>query len=209
MEALYNYNIKIVEGNPFALLVPFVKRTFVSCKPIDEDIDVMALEDVVAKFGGVEYPAEKTPGGVLVRIPGTLKPENYDLIVTAKYYGTDIRAAYKAVTIVSWNEQSNVQQYVQGSPVVLPAAFYIASLTDAELEQLKQDLRDAAAAAEQAKADAEQAKAEWEQKAAELEDVAKETTSQEIKQLIIDEGIINAHEYAQEINEIIGDWGNE
>lgn len=41
------------------------------------------------------------------------------------------------------------------------------------------------------------------------EETAKETTAQEIKQLIINEGIERANEYAAEIREIIGDWSNE
>ena len=39
--------------------------------------------------------------------------------------------------------------------------------------------------------------------------VAQESTSQEIKTLILQEGIEHANEYAQQINEIIGDWSNE
>ena len=39
--------------------------------------------------------------------------------------------------------------------------------------------------------------------------VAQEATSQEIKTLILQEGIEHANEYAQQINEIIGDWNNE
>ena len=39
--------------------------------------------------------------------------------------------------------------------------------------------------------------------------LAQETTSQEIKTLILQEGIEHANEYANEINEIIGDWSNE
>lgn len=34
-------------------------------------------------------------------------------------------------------------------------------------------------------------------------------TNTAIKQLILNEGIEHAHEYAVEINEIIGDWNNE
>ena len=108
-------------------------------------------------------------------------------------------------------------------------------MTDAELEELKAEFRQASADARQAQADAEAAKAEYYRKAEALDDVAKEATSQQIltavgnidfttlakqgddptatntaiKQLILAEGIEHAHEYAQEINEIIGDWSNE
>lgn len=43
----------------------------------------------------------------------------------------------------------------------------------------------------------------------ELEDVAQEATAQEIKELVLQEGIILGNEYAETINEIIGDWSNE
>ena len=82
---------------------------------------------------------------------------------------------------------------------------------------------------------AQAAKEAFDAKAEMLDDVAQETTSQQIlqavgdidfselakqgddptatntaiKQLILDEGIEHAHEYAQEIHEIIGDWNNE
>lgn len=39
--------------------------------------------------------------------------------------------------------------------------------------------------------------------------VAKESTSQEIKELILREGIILANEYAETINDIVGDFNNE
>lgn len=90
-------------------------------------------------------------------------------------------------------------------------AAYVLSgaLTDAELEALKEEYREKIAEAEQAKEEAEQARQEFVEKAEQLDDVAKETTSQEIKELIINEGIERANEYAAEIREIIGDWSNE
>ena len=39
--------------------------------------------------------------------------------------------------------------------------------------------------------------------------VAKEPTSQEIKELVLREGIILANEYAEIINDIVGDFNNE
>lgn len=39
--------------------------------------------------------------------------------------------------------------------------------------------------------------------------VAKESTSQEIKELVLREGIILANEYAETINNIVGDFNNE
>ena len=100
-----------------------------------------------------------------------------------------------------------MQNYIPDSPIEAEAAFIVAgNWTNAELDALEAELRQAIADAQQAQADAEAAKEEFVQKAEMLEDVAKETTSQEIKQLIINEGIPRAQEYAAEIREIIGDW---
>lgn len=230
-------NIKVVEGNAFSVLLPLKRRTFESCKPIDEDINPMLLTHVVVKFGGVEYTPIISESGVAIVLPATLARGTYDIVLTAIYEENAIRAAYEgAITIVPWNSQSDAQQFLPGSPIVLEAAYIIGgTLTDAELEELKAEFRQATADARQAQADAEAAKAEYDRKAEALDDVAKETTSQQIltavgnidfselakqgndptatntaiKQLILAEGIEHAHEYAQEINEIIGDWSNE
>lgn len=204
-------NIKVVEGNAFSVLIPLKVRTFESCKPIDEDIDPLHLTNVVFKFGGVEYTPVVDERGVSAVLPATLARGSYDIVVTAKYGDTPIRAAYEsAVTIVAWNSQSDAQEYLPGSPIVLNAAYIIGgALTDEELEQLKQSLRDQIIATAQAEAAAQAAKEEYDRKAEALDDVAQETTSQEILDLVRNEGIERAHEYAEEINEIIGDWSNE
>lgn len=172
-----NYNIKLVEGNAFALLFPLKTRTFVSREPIDEDIDILALTDIVVKVGGVVYHAEQLPEGLVIRDDGTLARGTYNIDITATYYDNAIHAAYfEALTIVAFNEQSDAQQYIQGSPIVLPAAYCVYSLTDAELEALKEEYREKNAQLDQAIADAEEAKREWEQKAADLDGVAQEET---------------------------------
>lgn len=201
----------MVEGNAFSVLIPLKVRAFESCKPIDEDIDPLRLTKVVFKFGGVEYTPVVDERGVSAVLPATLARGSYDIVVTAEYGGTPIRAAYEsAVTIVAWNSQSDAQEYLPGSPIVLNAAYIIGgALTDEELEQLKQSLRDQIIATAQAEAAAQAAKEEYDRKAEALDDVAQETTSQEILDLVRNEGIERAHEYAEEINEIIGDWSNE
>lgn len=204
-------NIRITEGNNFSLILPLRSRTYVATKPIDEDIDPEQLENVVVTFGGVEYPAQITAQGVQIDLPATLAAGTYNILLTAEYLESSIRAAYEsAVTIVPWSAQSTAEQYIAGSPIVMRAAYVLSgALTDAELEFLKEEYREKIAEAEQAKEEAEEAKQEYIEKAEMLEDVAKETTSQEIKQLIINEGIEHADEYAAEIHEIIGDWSNE
>lgn len=175
-------NIKVVKGNAFALLMPLKKRTFESCEPIDEDIDSTQLTDLVVKFGGVQYQASTSEDGVQIIIPADIAVGTYSIVLTAMYQGSAIRAAYEsAVTIVDYNSQSDAQQYIAGSPIVLDAAYVIGgTLTDAELEALKEEYREKNAQLQQAIEDAEEAKREWEQKAADLDGVAQEATSQEI-----------------------------
>lgn len=172
------YNIKVVEGNEFTLLLPLKSRTFVTRRPVDEDIVIEDLENLRVFVNNDEYSsARQESDGVAIDFPATLKQGNYDVVLTATYHGVDIRAAYNdAVIIVAWNQQSDAQQYVQGSPFVLPAAYVLGVMTDSELEALKAQLRLEIAAAQQAKEEAEQAKEEYIAKAEALDDIAQQST---------------------------------
>lgn len=174
-----NYNIKIVEGNEFALLFPLKARTYTTNgQPTDTDIDCTQLQDCKVIIGGVEYTPELGADGVRVIMPATLKRGTYSAVITAIYNGSAIKAAYyEAITIVAWNEQSNAQQYVQGSPVVMPAAYVIGgTLTDAELAALKAQLVQAIADTNAAKLAYEQAKADYDAKAEALDGIAQQAT---------------------------------
>lgn len=170
--------ISIVEGNAFSLVLPLKKRTYQSCRPIDEDIDATQLTNLVVKFGGVEYEASVDEQGVRIDLPATLALGMYSIVLTATYQGSEIRAAYEsAVKIVTWNEQSDAQQYIQGSPLVLEAAYVIGgTLTDAELEALKAEYRERNAELAQATADMEAAKEHYDELAEQLQGVAQEQT---------------------------------
>lgn len=176
-------NIRITEGNNFSLVLPLRSRTYVATKPIDEDIDPEQLENVVVTFGGVEYPAQRTVQGVQIDLPATLAVGTYNILLTADYLESSIRAAYEsAVTIVPWSAQSTAEQYIAGSPIVMRAAYVLSGvMTDSELEALKVEWREKIAEAEQAKEEAEEARREWEQKAADLDGVAQETTAEAAK----------------------------
>lgn len=194
----------MVEGNAFSVLIPLKVRTFESCKPIDEDIYPLHLTNVVFKFGGVEYTPVVDERGVSAVLPATLVRGSYDIVVTAEYGGTPIRAAYEsAVTIVAWNSQSDAQEYLPGSPIVLNAAYIIGgALTDAELEQLKQSLRDQIIATEQAEAAAIAAKEEYDRKAEQLDNVAQQTTSLEILEAVGRIDVLD--DYADQLWSIVG-----
>ena len=221
MNCVKQQTIKIVEGNAFTLIFPLKRRTYVSNVPIDEDIVIADLTDVVVKFGGVEYASVADPRGLMVALPATLAKATYNATITAKYHGAEIQAAYyECVTIVAWNFQSDAQEYIQGSPIAVAPAYVIGGpMTDAELEELKAQLREEIAAAEEAEAEAQAAKEEWERRIEELDDVAKESTSQEIKNQIGDlgdvieaingdsiDGILDVYldDYAEKLQQIIG-----
>lgn len=156
-----SYNIKVVEGNAFALLFPLARRTYVASRPIDEDLDYTLLQNVKVIIGGVEYTPQIGLDGILVKMPATLERATYNGVITATYNGAEIRAAYlRFLTIVAWNEQSNTEQYIQGSPIVLPAAYVIGGpLTDAGLAELKQVYIRKSADADAAKEQAQESKA--------------------------------------------------
>jgi hypothetical protein len=153
------------------LILPLRSRTYVATRPIDEDIDPAQLENVVVTFGGVEYPAQITAQGVQIDLPATLAVGTYNILLTADYLESSIRAAYEsAVTIVPWSAQSTAEQYITGSPIVMRAAYVLSgAMTDAELEALKQEYREK-------NVQLAETIAEYERRAAELDGVAQEET---------------------------------
>ena len=172
-------NIKIVEGNTFALVLPLVSRKYtIDGRPTDTDIDYTQLENVKVTIGSTEYAYTIEELGVQVIDNGTLKQGTYDVVLTSTYQGSLLRAAwYGLVTIVAWNMQSDADQYLQGSPIVCNAMVVLAgALTDAELEALKETYRERNAQLAQAIADAEAAKAAYDAKAEALDDVAQQST---------------------------------
>lgn len=178
----------MAEGNEFSLLLPLKKRTYESCDAIDVDIDCTLLEDCVVTLGGVEYTPSLGTDGVRITVPSTLARGTYDLVLTATYEESEIRAAFEnAVSIVKWSKQSDAEQYLPGSPIVCNPAYVIGgSLTDEEVEQLKQDLQARIDDYDEAIEAAEEAKETWEDKAAALDDVASEANATSNKQAVLD-----------------------
>lgn len=154
------FNIKVVEGNDFALLLPLKRRTYTANVPIDEDIDATELQNVVFKIGAQEYTPELGTDGVRVVVTDKPARGTYDIVLTATYRGSVITAAYfEALTIVAWNYQSNAEQYIQGSPIEMQCMYVIGgALTDAELQELKRQYIAAKEAMEAATEEAEAAK---------------------------------------------------
>lgn len=174
--------IKITEGNAFTLIFPLKRRSYVAERPIDEDIDVTRLSDVRVTLGGVEYAPTIETYGVRIDVPATLARGTYDGLLTADYDGNAIRGAYEScVQIVAWNAQSNAQQYILGSPVATNAAYVLGYMpTDAEVEALKQQLREQIAAAAQAEAEALAEKQRYAEAIEHLDDIAKQGDDPEV-----------------------------
>ena len=117
--------------------------------------------------------------GPLVNFPkDSLAKGPHNVEIIADYFGVAIRAAYfECITMVQWSYESNIGNYIIGSPLVAEAAYiYVGITDDAELEALKQQYREATAACETARLAYEAAKEELEEKAEQLDDVAKEST---------------------------------
>ena len=174
--------IKITEGNAFTLIFPLKRRSYVAEKPIDEDIDVTRLNDVHVTLGGVEYAPTIETYGVRIDVPATLARGTYDGLLTADYDGNAIRGAYEScVQIVEWNAQSNAQQYILGSPVATNAAYVLGYMPKyEEVEELKQQLREQIAAAEQAEAEAIAEKERYAEAIEHLDGIAKQGDDPEV-----------------------------
>ena len=175
------YTLKVPLGNAFQVLFPVRTAEWKDGERTVEVADVRALTDIVVKVDGEEWQQgwEKEELGTLVKFPAySLAKGPHNVEVTADYFGVAIRAAYfECITMVQWSYESNVGNYIIGSPLVAEAAYiYVGITDDEELEALKQQLRTSIAETEQARLAYEAAKEEFDEKAEQLDDVAKEST---------------------------------
>ena len=174
------YTLKVPLGNAFQVLFPVKTAEWKDGERTVEVADVRALTDIVVKVDGEEWQDwEMDERGPLVNFPkDSLAKGPHNVEVTADYFGVAIRAAYfECITMVQWSYESNIGNYIIGSPLVAEAAYiYVGITDDEELEQLKQQYREATAACETARLQYEAAKEEFDEKAEQLDDVAKEST---------------------------------
>ena len=175
------YTLKVPLGNAFQVLFPVRTAEWKDGERTVEVADVRALTDIVVKVDGEEWQLgwEMDERGPLVNFPAySLAKGPHNVEITADYFGVAIRAAYfECITMVQWSYESNIGNYIIGSPLVAEAAYiYVGITDDEELEALKQQYRDATAACETARLEYEAAKEEFDEKAEALDDVAKETT---------------------------------
>ena len=174
------YTLKVPLGNAFQVLFPVKTAEWKDGERTVEVADVRALTDIVVKVDGDEWQDwEMDERGPLVNFPkDSLAKGPHNVEVTADYFGVAIRAAYfECITMVQWSYESNIGNYISGSPLVAEAAYiYVGITDDEELEELKQQYRDATAACETARLQYEAAKEEFDEKAEQLDDVAQQTT---------------------------------
>ena len=175
------YTLKVPRGNAFQVLFPVRTAEWKDGERTVEVADVRALTDIVVKVDGEEWQLgwEMEERGPLVNFPAySLAKGPHNVEITADYFGVAIRAAYfECITMVQWSYESNIGNYIIGSPLVAEAAYiYVGITDDEELEALKQQLRTSIAETEQARLAYEAAKEEFDEKAEQLDDVAKEST---------------------------------
>ena len=174
------YTLKVPLGNAFQVLFPVKTAEWKDGERTVEVADVRALTDIVVKVDGEEWQDwEMDERGPLVNFPqDSLAKGPHNVEITADYFGVAIRAAYfECITMVQWSYESNIGNYIIGSPLVAEAAYiYVGITDDEELEALKQQYREATAACETARLQYEAAKEEFDEKAEQLDDVAKEST---------------------------------
>lgn len=174
------YTLKVPLGNAFQVLFPVKTAEWKDGERTVEVADVRALTDIVVKVDGEEWQDwEMDDKGPLVNFPkDSLAKGPHNVEITADYFGVAIRAAYfECITMVQWSYESNIGNYIIGSPLVAEAAYiYVGITDDEELEALKQQYREATAACETARLEYEAAKEEFDEKAEQLDDVAKEST---------------------------------
>ena len=168
-------------GNAFQVLFPVKTAEWKDGERTVEVADVRALTDIVVKVDGEEWQQgwEKEELGTLVKFPAySLAKGPHNVEITADYFGVAIRAAYfECITMVQWSYESNIGNYIIGSPLVAEAAYiYVGITDDEELEALKQQLRTSIAETEQARLAYEAAKEEFDEKAEQLDDVAQQST---------------------------------
>ena len=173
------YTLKLPLGNAFQVLFPVKTAEWKDGERTVEVADVRALTDIVVKVDGDEWQDwEMDERGPLVNFSkDSLAKGPHNVEVTADYFGVAIRAAYfECITMVQWSYESNIGNYIIGSPLVAEAAYiYVGITDDEELEQLKAELRAEIAAERAAKEQYEAMAREYAEKIAERDDLATKT----------------------------------
>lgn len=174
--------LKITQHNDFVIYLPLVVLNTWGAEAVNSAL----ITDIDAKVKQ-SFEAAITPDTSIVesfmvlKFDETLKIGRYDAAISFKYEGRDVAKNIKDFfCIVEYDQHSNWRDYIIGDHVITDTQAFIAGAhyTDAEYEQLKQQLT-------QAIEQVEEEKAEWQRKIAELTDVAKETKATENKEEVL------------------------
>lgn len=173
------YNtIKIQKGNDCELWLK--PRMLDACGKPGKVIPAEELTDVQVKFtvkGEEIFPEWRIQDGfVCAKINDGLPCGEYDVCLTAKWAGRDIRDnRQELLAIVEYGDGINYALYKQD--------FVVIGSTPAEIDELRARMLNKIEEAENAKEQAETAKDDYLRKAAELDGVAQEATCQATKAL--------------------------
>ena len=172
--------VKITAGQPFTVFVPLV---ILNADGTKEAVDANTLTDVSVKAqnGAREYtvPANTYDHYLVLQVSKDLLPVGvYDLIITATLQGgREFRLAMQeAVGVMSWDWQTNWRDYLVGDHIELCDQPFIAgyAYTDAQYEEIKQQMLAKIAELELAIEAEKAAKERYEQAVLELDDIAKQ-----------------------------------
>ena len=174
-------SVKVPQGNAFRLLMPFKTARWENNELVPDNIDIRYLTDVTITIDGEPWTDyEMDERGPIVQIGAEDFNElgAYNAVIEATYAGVAIRGAYyECFTRVEWSFESNVELHLPDSPLVAETSYvYIGITDDQELEELKQQYRNAIASCETARLQYEAAKEAYDEKAEALDDVAKQST---------------------------------
>lgn len=185
-----NNRIKIVQGNDLPLckkLTTIIGGEIVPV-PIEQMTDLKVLFGMGQQSKATEIPwtdgTDENHAIIHFRLESTqiAKLGTYNIWIVGKYGVNDVVVSYgSTIEVIEWSNKSTAGEFIYTEEQALDDSIFIpTSMSDEELERLKQLYAEKIEEAEQAKAEAEQAKADYIDKAEQLQGVAKETTSQTI-----------------------------
>lgn len=183
--------VKITKGQPFALFVPLV---ILNADGTKESVAADTLSEISVVIKGDCSEKKITPLAhdhyLVLQLPSDLQVAVYAVLVTAtlstgRKFSLRIQRAFE---VVNWDCQSNWRDYIVGDHIELTDQPFIAGYynTDAELERLKEELRQSIEDANVAKMAAEETVREYEQKIASVDDIARETNATANKQGLLE-----------------------
>lgn len=169
--------VKITQGQPFVIYVPLV---ILNADGSKEAVQADTLTDVQVQIHGAGSKTTLTPDTyehyLVLNIPATLAVAEYDILITATLHSGrafSLRMSH-AFGVMAWDWQTNWRDYLVGEHIELCDQPFIAGefTTDAEYEELKRELREAIAEAEQAKKEAIAEKEHYAEAVEQLGDLA-------------------------------------